>query len=324
MKNILKNILKLLISGLLIAYLLRIIPLGDIVSSIKGANICLIIAAVLFFIPITLITSIQTKLLTDKQKMAMSVFDIVRIKLATGFYSLFLPGLLAGGAVKWYKFTNFSKKPEEALAIIVFNRFLELFITIVVGIIFFIPELLKGGYVRFGTALGMLFLFMLFVYFLLLKQATLEYLEKIIYASPLPLAIKKRTDQFIVSMRRFQFLKIKDHLIIMFLLLAKNMIGIFSLLLMAMSLNLPVSFWELGWVRSVVAIAVMLPVSISGFGVREGTMALLLGHYNIIPGEAVALSLLLFSKGLAGSLAGGLFELYGFFGSGNGTKEAGG
>jgi len=56
----------------------------------------------------------------------------------------------------------------------------------------------------------------------------------------------------------------------------------------------------------IMSVATALPVSIGGFGVREGGYVLLLGRIGIKPADAVALSLLWFGVTAVAGLVGGL------------------
>jgi glycosyltransferase 2 family protein len=53
----------------------------------------------------------------------------------------------------------------------------------------------------------------------------------------------------------------------------------------------------------------MLPLSVSGFGLREGSLIFMLGPYGVPASAAVALSLLFFSRRLALGGLGLLFEI---------------
>ena len=60
-------------------------------------------------------------------------------------------------------------------------------------------------------------------------------------------------------------------------------------------------------------LVLMLPISWSGLGVREGSLILLLRPYGVAPEDAVALSLLVFLRGTLGAICGGLLQARSFF-----------
>ena len=82
-----------------------------------------------------------------------------------------------------------------------------------------------------------------------------------------------------------------------------------SFLCFARSLDIELCFVHIGWIRSVVAVLMMRPISFAGLGLREGSLVLLLPPYGVAESDAVALSLLLFANNVAIKLLGGLVEL---------------
>ena len=67
------------------------------------------------------------------------------------------------------------------------------------------------------------------------------------------------------------------------------------------------AFWFMA--VPLVALAMVLPISISGVGVREGGLALLLAPYGVPAEKAVAIGLLWFLLNILCGLAGGLMFL---------------
>jgi uncharacterized membrane protein YbhN (UPF0104 family) len=74
-------------------------------------------------------------------------------------------------------------------------------------------------------------------------------------------------------------------------------------------LGIPVASVTMAWVRSVVVLITVLPVSVGGLGVREGALVLTLGTLGVQAHDALALAILIFvTTILAPGLAGGLVE----------------
>jgi 2-polyprenyl-3-methyl-5-hydroxy-6-metoxy-1,4-benzoquinol methylase len=74
--------------------------------------------------------------------------------------------------------------------------------------------------------------------------------------------------------------------------------------------GIEVSFLAMGWIRCVLILISMIPISIAGLGIREGSLILLLRPFGTIDEEGLAFSLLVFAVsvvlvGLIGSLIGG-------------------
>jgi uncharacterized membrane protein YbhN (UPF0104 family) len=74
-------------------------------------------------------------------------------------------------------------------------------------------------------------------------------------------------------------------------------------------LGLAVPLLSMAWVRSVVVVLSLLPISIGGVGVREGALVVTLGAFGVPAADALALSILVFATTiLAPGLAGGVVE----------------
>lgn len=79
-------------------------------------------------------------------------------------------------------------------------------------------------------------------------------------------------------------------------------------------LGMPISSVTMGWVRSVVVLFTVLPISIGGLGVREGALVLTLGTLGVEPHDALALAILIFVTtilvpGVAGGIVEGVYSL---------------
>ena len=165
-----KNIvaLKLLFSTFLITCILITIPIHNIYYAILSADIFFILIALLLSIPFIILSSIQTKYLIKVQKISISLKDLIKIYLTTSFYSTFLPGSLSGGIVKWYKFAKFGSK-SSAAAIVIFNRFLEIIVVSILGIVYSIPIFLDNRLKVFTLIFPTILFLLTSVYLMLLN-----------------------------------------------------------------------------------------------------------------------------------------------------------
>jgi hypothetical protein len=59
------------------------------------------------------------------------------------------------------------------------------------------------------------------------------------------------------------------------------------------------------WLRSALVVLIFLPISLSGIGVRDGALIVLLGEYGVLPAVAVGLSLLLLLRSVISAMIGG-------------------
>ncbi|MGA9291872.1 MAG: lysylphosphatidylglycerol synthase transmembrane domain-containing protein [Ignavibacteriaceae bacterium] len=307
-KNKIFLLLKFIISGALLVYLFTLIPFSKILLSIESADYFLVITGILLGISIQYFSAFETGYLTKVQGMPLSTFKILKIHLTTSFYSFFLPGTISGGAVKWYKFSKHGNK-SAAAAVVLFNRFLEILITIFMALIFSFAIIFSAGNLKIFILLAFVFISMIVFYLLLMNKAGINLIEKTISHFHLPGLIINSVEKSVSAIRQFHNLSLKDHLEIIGLLFFYHGIGIISFFCLAKSLDINLNFWIISWVASTTSIATMFPIAFAGLGVREGTLIFLLGQFSIKPDAAFALSLLLLSRNIFVMLLGGLLEL---------------
>jgi uncharacterized membrane protein YbhN (UPF0104 family) len=85
--------------------------------------------------------------------------------------------------------------------------------------------------------------------------------------------------------------------------------GILVFAALGQGVGLPVSLVAMGWVRSVVVLITVIPLSIGGLGLREGALVFTLAAFGVPAHDAFALSILIFATTiLAPGLAGGVLE----------------
>jgi len=88
-----------------------------------------------------------------------------------------------------------------------------------------------------------------------------------------------------------------------------NLSQIWSMVLVAQALHLSVPVWTFFLFLPIAIIGLLLPISISGFGVREGVFVALFGQVGLSEAQATALSLAFYTFELAPGVVGGVMYL---------------
>ena len=314
--KVLKNkrillILKVSISFSILYWILTKISFADIGVSLRSAKISFVLIVILITTCMRYIAAYQMKLLTSNQGLSLSTNKIFEINFITSFYELFLPSGLSGGVIRWYKFSKPDKKKAEAFTSIIFNRLFETIMIITLGIIFCILDIPPGMNRGVIVALLIILVVLLAFYFLAFNAKLSFFLwEKIENIKLLPDFLKEKLYKLYQSLKQAQTLSYRTQLLFFLLSLISHIIGTFSFLIFAKSLGIGVSFVNIGWIRSFLQIVVMLPISISGLGVREGALIVTLNAYGITSSDAMALSILLYARTILMGCIGGLIEAY--------------
>jgi len=311
---------KIVVTIGILVFIFSKIPITDVWLSLKHTIMLYVGISFLILIGMRYVMAYRIKILTNVHKMKISLHQFVKISLLSSFYGFFLPGTLAGGAVRWYKISKADNKPAESLAAIVYDRFISSLGLIMIGTIFLFLERhayinQEMGFILFASLIALIIGYVIAfngnVAIFLIKMN-----DSIVF---IPEVVRGKIKKVIGSTIDYRNISERKHVEIFIVSIAYDLFGILSMYLFSLSLDLPLTFFQIGWIRSIVLILSMLPVSFSGIGVREGSMIFLLQSYGIEPSGAIALSFLILSGNIVLALCGGIIELKNLFSPHQGT-----
>jgi uncharacterized protein (TIRG00374 family) len=302
------TLIKLVVAFGVLYYIFSKIPLSAVMVTVITSKINYVMTAFIISIFIQILLAYRLKLLTDEQGMSLSISQVLEIHLCTVFYGLFLPGgSLGAGAIRFYKLSRSEKKIAESFAAIAFDRMVATIAICVIGIVFWSLDFPSdSGYVGLVMIValgGLLTLHSL----LFIKRPSLFFhkLSRWLNLS----SVYPKIRNLVASMDRYKNLSLSAVAMIAILSIAAHLFGILIYYLLARSIRMDISFISIAWIRSVVTIITMIPISVSGVGIREGSLVFLLRPFGIFGEKAVSLSLLVFGTTvLLIGITGGLLE----------------
>jgi len=291
-------------------YLFLKIPVTSVIAAFTGVNLLHI--AFVFFLQIAMlcVNATQLKILTERQKMGFSLFKLIKINFISRFYGLLLPGELSAGLVKWYKLSKLGGMRAEAVACIIFSRVVNTLCLAVLGITFFLIEM---PYNSIPIAISLIAgLILSVILYLCIVSARISQGVRNLINKPssrkIPGIFQEKTAKVWNSIESFQGIPPSSLRRILFLSILFHLGGIFSVYLIMRALNVDISVVSIVWIRAAVVFLQMLPISISGLGVREGAFVFLLGGYGVGGADAMAVSFLIFGITIIFGFLGGVFE----------------
>jgi len=128
----------------------------------------------------------------------------------------------------------------------------------------------------------------------------------------IPRLIQKKINNVIFAIKRVHEIGFAKLNFAVFLSFLSYLAGVLAIYLIAQALRFNIPLISIIWIRAAVMCLEMLPISISGLGVREGAFVFLLKNYNIPSSDAMALSLIIFSVVVSMASIGGAFEAWEF------------
>ena len=164
----------------------------------------------------------------------------------------------------------------------------------------------------YGLILAGMFVALLFGYWLLFSsgQRAKGVADFFLRQKWLPGVVTSKLGKVLHSGGRFDQLGVRRLFSTVGLLVVHELIGITTFYLLAVALDMHLSFITIGWIRCYIMLITMLPLTMMGIGVRDGSLIFLLKTYSISPALAVSYSTLLLGRTFILGLLGGLSELW--------------
>jgi len=300
---------RIALSGGLLAWLVHRINLAAVGANLAHASPGWVIAANLLTAPVIVLVSWKWQILLRAAGVRESLPRLVRMNLVGGFYSLVLPGEETGQLAKGLILARFSSGDAVAASIIVDEILgtLSIFSIALVALGLTHPFPLRR---LIASAIA----FMLAVFLVLLVLAVFPQLhglgraivERILRALRL-----RRAEAWLGPFwdRLAAYHRQPGALLAAFAItVAAHLLANVSVLATMQAIGANVSFLDICWVVAAISALVTIPITVSGFGIREGANVIILGQLGVASSKALAISLLAFAIGFVWSLPGALLQ----------------
>jgi uncharacterized protein (TIRG00374 family) len=232
-----------------------------------------------------------------------SWLELLKLNFIGQYYSTLFPGQIAGEIVKTYRMGRGRQDAEQIAASVIIDRITGLLGLLGVAI---------AGVIFSRSALDRR------VIWTLVPLATLLLLAlfclKLRWWSDLLRSFTDRSERFGAPVGRLmdawkRYLDQPGLLFVSIVLGASfQLIAVLINIHFARELGIRVDFADWCWVFGVISVVTMLPFTVGGLGLREGSFVGSLALLGIAPEKAMALSFALFSLLLAGAAVGGVLD----------------
>jgi len=301
--------LKLFVSAGLLYVLFRVIPLRDI------AHIAAIASGGVFVAGIALqfinrgLSTLPLKVITASQGIELSRRALFRILLAVQFYSLLLPGALAGGGATWLKYLEHGAGKGAAAATVLINRAVALLVLVPVGTLGFVLDRRLAAHppaLTLGLFAACIVCACLLWY---------PWPRHIMTRMPESGRWRPQLSALVDRLTAFQRMPTQDKAMVVGGAIASELGNVAATWAFAQAVGVRVDFVSVMWMRGLLQTALLLPLSVAGLGVREVSLVGLGALVGIPAVAAVAWSLAIFAGSVGVALAGGVLEVTGWPGS---------
>lgn len=313
MKTKLLFLAKVAVSAVLIYVIFTRVPIVAIASLFRSINISYFIAGV-FLVVCSLVANTQKwKVLLHHIGTEERLWDLIKLNLIGTLYAFLPGGALTGEVVKGYRIT----KGRDGKTKIIFSQVMDRLTSFVVfillgyaGFLFARPAIAISAGV--ASAFTILLVGAVLFLFLFLSKHPISWLRALhLYWTPLDIQGTFQVfaggviDSIFAYNKAYRTLAGVFFYAMLFQLL--NTAGIFFF---ALSLGFHIGYINLLWINALVNVILVVPITIMGLGLREGSFLYFLSAFAIHGAQAVSLSLSLFIVALILGVAGGCIDLY--------------
>jgi len=264
----------------MLAVVLPVDKLIRIISSIAWSNWVLVIICVLIG---HVISSYKWRLLLQASGISLSVRDALLAHAAGLFANLCMPSIVGGDVLKISIIAKKHGRLSAVTIVTVTDRLIDMLALITVAAIasLFLPATVNEVTTQVFSFIGFALFLASLTGVILLRWFRTRILP------PRIIGIARRMKDAIIS------LSAKPRAATFSFLLSVSIQGIFALLnvFLARAIGMDATIWILVWAWALSKIIALLPVSLSGIGVREIAFAGLLAPFGIEASHAVAQSL---------------------------------
>ncbi len=291
MKKSISNYIRL-IGLIILVFILTRIDLDAFIAQFKNINFYFLFTAIILNLFLIFIKTIRWKGFLTMQSLSISTKNAFSIYLSALYIGFITPGrlgeIIKALYLKQERVTSFSKGLSSAIM----DRLLDLYFLILlgsVGVYYF----LKGRGISLEFVIG--FVIILSLLIIILHPKVLNLLARFLFRKITPKKFKNKinesVNEFIEGMNQI----INPVLLFGILLTVFSYsFFFFQCFLIAKSIGLQISYFDLALIMSIVNIITFIPISISGLGTREASMIFLFKLIGLSTEAAISFSLLIF------------------------------
>ncbi len=302
--ELVRALLKALVSAVLIYWLLRRIGLDSILFYFKQASWPWFAGSLAVFVLSNFFGAWQWHLMLANRGIDLTLGHSVWLYHIGLFFNNFLLGNVGGDAFRIYDIRRLSNRTDAAFSTVFLDRFVGFFALSTLALA--VAALMVSRLLESSALFTILFIFcgwLLAILFLFIESFAQKFGWLFRLILPPPLHIKAKA--FYYSLHAFRHER-KLLTRVFLLSVVIQTLRILTHWCAARSLGVQVSAGYFFLFIPIVALLASLPISLGGLGVREQSAAALFAHVGVPSGQTVAFELLAYLVGILATAPGGL------------------
>ena len=310
-RNYWKYLKPIVLVGLLVVFLL-LAPIQGIVHSLATTNLALFVLSLILSLPVSYLAAITLWILVRNQGIHISTWEIFKINFMIKFYSFFSPASFLGGGLRWYQLSR-GGKSAEALSAVTMDRALDVFAAVVMGLFWFLAGIRRNTVNPF--ALVLLIALMVLAWLVVTRLSpTLAGWTNQLAGRTKPTWIRRIlhfAGRLLNTLKGYTALSPLEILTLAGASILSEVISLVIQVILARSLQISISPFDLGWMRAISFLASLAPVTlIGGVGLSDVSTVLLMTSVGVSTELATAFAFLIYARSAILSLMGGIAQLF--------------
>ncbi len=298
------SLIKVLVTLALLAAVIWTIDLSQVWQTLRMADWGALLVALVVYQLGMLIRAYRWYALLEGQGLRVPLVKLLNLYYVGTFFSNFLPSGFGGDVIKMYELARYSANGPMAVSTVLADRILGLvglFVMALVALPFgwrLVPPSVVLVLLALIVGLGLALWLFLNRWLVEALAARIGLLRRVL-ANPKIAALYE-------SFHNYTRIALLKSMLASF---AFNLSLIVVQIYLARAVQVYISPAYFFLFVPILSSLLALPISISGFGVREGGYVILFGQAGVEPNRAIAMSLLFYALGFATGIVGGVLYL---------------
>jgi uncharacterized protein (TIRG00374 family) len=280
--------------------------LKDVFVALSRADVALILLGIGLNVVTRLAAAERTYVISRGSGLPLNRWQTVESMFISNFWSLALPGLSAGSVVTVYRYTCYGVSLADGFGVLGASRAIELAAFCAFGAAAF--ALSSSAPDAEVTVLLSLVSLLIFGVLLLARRVMSRALQTVGERKSPTSAIGRLKTACARALVSFSAVPRNELLAAGCFALVQCALDAASVMALAWSLGFRIDWLDALWINVLAYLAILLPISVAGLGVREAAVIAALTPLGVPRNGAIALALLMFAATLFNALVGGVLQ----------------
>lgn len=302
---------KLAVSLALLAVLFYKCDFASLAANLRQISIPILLLVMVIHFLSNVLCAFRWKLLYPHA----SVFTLWTIVMTSGFYSTVLPGQLFGEASKIVSLSQHSQSDRARVETVASSVVVDKITSLIALLLLGIAGAVCGSCVyqaRIAAVLAAVLVVFVFALYIVRFDWCITLIRRILSALSKRFQkakkVLRKLDGFFESWREATKNPRVLLLVVAAGILYHSMLAL-VLYLTGQALGVTVLFWDWCWIHAIMTVALLLPITIGGIGLRESTVVGLLGLFGVPTERSLLVSFVSFFLQLLAAALGGIIVL---------------